>query len=107
MTPEPTKAQELERLAKLAAELADYPYLRELMAEAAPLFATAIRNDFCTADLAELWAEKARLDGEVSAAKAELARVQQETARAERRGQAAAESLAEVRRRAARIAADA
>jgi chromosome segregation ATPase len=60
-----TKEQERQLVRKLAKDAPD-GYVKDLLAEAEPLWIQAIDNDFCVANLRELWDQKAELRREIA-----------------------------------------
>ena len=60
-----TKEQERQMIRKMVKSTPD-GYVRDLLAEAEPLWIQAIDNDFCTANLRELWDQKAELRREIA-----------------------------------------
>lgn len=60
-----TKEQERQMVRKLVHSTPD-GYVKDLLAEAEPLWIQAIDNDFCVANLRELWDQKAELRREIT-----------------------------------------
>jgi hypothetical protein len=102
-----TKNEEIAALQNFAASLPVETYLRDILAEVAPLIENAIRSDLGFIPLGELWRDKVQMHEENTAARKanqeQIARLQAEVKDLEKRAARAKADLEEIRNTAARL----